>query len=159
MKNIIVIILLLAVSVSNAQVKIGQVVPEISLPNTKEILVNLSSLHGKVVLIDFWASWCGPCRAGNPMLVNLYNKYKAMGFEIFGISVDTKKNDWIKAIKQDNINYLQVIDQEGWYHSKTTEKYGIEELPTSFLLDKKGILIAVDLDGNNLENKILELLK
>src|SRR5882762_9818234 len=84
-----------------AQLKVGETVPEISLPNVNDSIITLSSFKGKIVLIDFWASWCGPCRQANPGVVRLYNKYKDKGFEVFGVSLDNKKNDWLKAIKHD----------------------------------------------------------
>ena len=132
--------------------------PEISLPNQRDSIIKLSSFTGKVVLIDFWASWCGPCRAANPNLKRLYKKYKGKGFVILGVSLDDKKTDWMKAIKHDKLEYTQVIDRDAWY-SKVAEQYYVDQIPMSFLLDKKGMIVAIDLDGRALENKIVELLK
>ena len=143
--------------ITNAQVKVDQLAPEISLPGVKDNAINLSSLKGKVVLIDFWASWCGPCRAAIPNVIKLYNKYKAKGFEVFGVSIDSKKADWLKAIASDNIKYTQVMDKDGW-NSTVAEKYGVFSIPSTFLLDKTGKVIAVDLDGEELENKVKALL-
>ena len=143
--------------ITNAQVKVDQLAPEISLPGVKDNAINLSSLKGKVVLIDFWASWCGPCRAAIPNVIKLYNKYKAKGFEVFGVSIDSKKADWLKAIANDNIKYTQVMDKDGW-NSTVAEKYGVFSIPSTFLLDKTGKVIAVDLDGEELENKVKTLL-
>ena len=142
----------------NAQVAIGEMAPEFSLRNTKDKLVVLSSFRGKTVLIDFWASWCGPCRVANPGIQKLYNKYKAMEFEVLGVSIDSEKTAWIKAIKQDRILYTQVNDTAGWF-SPVAEKYGVNQIPTSFLLDKAGKIVAIDLAGPELDNKIKELLK
>lgn len=158
MKSIVVTVaLVLAVFMVNAQVKVDQIAPEISLPGVNDSPVKLSSFKGKVVLIDFWASWCGPCRASIPSVIKLYDKYKAKGFEVFGVSIDSKKKDWLKAIAQDKITYPQVNDKAGWY-SKTTEVYGVNAIPNTFLLDKTGKIVAIDLDGEQLENKVKALL-
>lgn len=158
MKSIVVTVaLVLAVFMVNAQVKVDQIAPEISLPGVNDSPVKLSSFKGKVVLIDFWASWCGPCRASIPSVIKLYDKYKAKGFEVFGVSIDSKKKDWLKAIAQDKITYPQVNDKAGWY-SKTTEMYGVNAIPNTFLLDKTGKIVAIDLDGEQLENKVKALL-
>ena len=158
MKNIFVAaIMVLAGFITNAQVKVDQMAPEISLPGIKDKVINLSSLKGKVVLIDFWASWCSPCRAAIPNVIKLYDKYKAKGFEVFGVSIDSKKIDWLKAIANDKIKYTQVMDKDGW-NSAVAEKYGVYSIPSSFLLDKTGKVIAVDLDGEELENKVKTLL-
>ena len=158
MKNAMVVFLLLLSTIVKAQVKVGQLAPDISLPDTKNNVVKLSSLKGKVVLIDFWASWCMPCRVSIPSVVKLYDKYKSKGFEVYGVSIDDKKNAWLKAIKQDNINYIQVNDKAGWY-AKVTEVYGVNEIPATFLIDKKGTIIAINLEGQELEDKINELIK
>lgn len=158
MKSILVaVVLMLAGLITTAQVKVDQMAPEISLPDVKDNAINLSSLKGKVVLIDFWASWCGPCRAAIPNVIKLYNKYKAKGFEVFGVSIDSKKIDWLKAIANDKIKYTQVMDKDGW-NSAVAEKYGVSSIPSTFLLDKTGKVIAVDLDGEELENKVKALL-
>ncbi len=156
MKNTIAAMLLLFSITVNAQVKTGMAAPEISLPDTKGNIVSLSSLKGKAVLIDFWASWCGPCRRANPHVVKLYEKYKSQGFEVFGVSIDNKKSEWLKAIKQDKIPYTQVNDADGW-NAATAAKYGVEAIPATFLLNKEGIIVAVDLEGIHLEEKIKSL--
>lgn len=158
MKNVLITFLFIcSVYIAPAQVTIETIAPEITLPNAKDSIINLSSYRGKIVLLDFWASWCGPCRTANPGVVRLYQKYKAKGFEVFGVSIDNKKQAWIRAIAQDKIKYTQVIDKAGWY-SPIAQKYGINQIPTSFLLDRNGKIIAIDLEGKELENKLKELL-
>ena len=159
MKILFAVILLAGSSLFvNAQVAIGEIAPEFSLRNAKDKLVSLSSFRGKILLIDFWASWCGPCRAANPGMGKLYHKYKTKEFEVLGVSIDSEKKAWLKAIKQDQILYTQVYDPRGWY-SAVAEKYGVNQIPTSFLLDKTGKIVAIDLSGAELENKMKELLK
>lgn len=142
----------------NAQLKEGTMAPEITLPNVNDSVISLSSLKGKVVLIDFWASWCGPCRASIPSVVKLYNKLKDQGFEVFGVSIDSKKANWVRAIRQDKIKYLQVNDIAGW-NSAAASSYGVAEIPTTFLLDKTGKIVAVDMDGKALEIRVKQLLQ
>ncbi len=156
MKHTIAVILLLTGIHANAQVKVGQQAPEISLPDANDSIIRLSSLKGKVVLVDFWASWCGPCRRSNPNVVRLYEKYKGKGFEVFGVSIDSKKAAWLKAVKQDNIRYIQVNDNKGW-DAASTLQYGVDAIPATFLLNKKGEVTAVDAEGKELEEKIKQL--
>lgn len=140
-----------------AQPRQGQLAEEIVLPTVTGDSIRLSSLKGKVVLLDFWASWCGPCRTANKGLIKLYPKFKEKGFEIFSVSLDNDKEDWIKAIKKDKVTWLQVIDPGGW-ETLTAVNWRIEALPTSFLIDKEGRLIAMDLEGKDLEKALKQLI-
>lgn len=157
-KHLLLVMLLTASVLCNGQLRVGDTVPEIELPNTKDSMIKLSSLQGKVVLIDFWASWCAPCRAANPYIQKLYSKYKDKGFEVIGVSLDTKQKEWLKAIKQDRLKYLQVIDNTGW-RSKVAERYFVELLPTNFLLDRSGKIVAIDLEGKELFDKVKSLVQ
>ena len=148
-RSILITIILLTSFVGKAQLRIGGTVPEIELPNTVDSIIKLSSLAGKVVLIDFWASWCAPCRQENPYVQKLYKKYRESGFEVFAVSLDVKKEAWLKAIKQDKLTYTQVLDNSGW-NSKVAERFFVDQLPTNFLLDRTGKIIAINLDGKEL---------
>lgn len=140
-----------------AQPRQGQLAAEIALPTVSGDTIRLSSLKGKVVLLDFWASWCGPCRIANKGLTKLYPKYKAKGFEIFSVSLDDDKEHWMKAIKKDKISWLQVNDGGGW-EAPTAANWLINAIPTSFLIDKEGRLIAMDLEGKDLEKALKDML-
>jgi len=118
----------------------------------------LSSLKGKYVLIDFWASWCGPCRGENPHLVSAYSEFKDKNFEIVSISLDEKKDRWLAAIKQDNMSWIHVSDLKGWYN-KVAAAYGIRAIPRNFLIDPNGIIIAKNLRGEEVETKLKEILE
>jgi thiol-disulfide isomerase/thioredoxin len=145
-------------SVAGAQPRQGQIATEIALPSVSGDTLRLSSLKGKVVLLDFWASWCGPCRIANKGLAKIYQKFKAKGFEIYSVSLDKEKEKWLKAIKKDKMSWLQVIDPGGW-ETPTAAKWGIYALPTSFLIDKEGRLIAMDLKGEDLEKALKDMLE
>jgi thiol-disulfide isomerase/thioredoxin len=136
---------------------IGSEAPEIQLssPDGKEI--SLSSFRGKIVLIDFWASWCQPCRRENPMLVELYGKYRNMPFEILGVSLDENKSSWTNAIRQDGLTWPQVSDLKRW-QSVVVNNYQIESIPYSVLVDRDGRIIAKGLRGHDIESKIQEAL-
>lgn len=159
MKNLFLsLIVLLCSSVVQAQLRIGELVPEIELMSKGDSIVKLSSFNGKVVLIDFWASWCGPCRAANPYVQKLYRKYKDSGFEVFGVSLDVNKALWLKAVRKDRLTYTQVVDYDGWL-SKVAEKYYVDALPTNFLLDRSGKIVAINIDGKELFDRVKELVK
>lgn len=136
---------------------IGQTAPEISLKNPEDELIKLSSLQGKIVLIDFWASWCKPCRIENPKVVEMYQKYKDKGFEIYGVSLDESKEAWVKAIKDDNLTWLHVSDLKFWY-SKAAQDYQVSAIPQTYLIDAEGKILAKGLRGASLEKKLAELL-
>ncbi len=136
---------------------VGQVAPEIALPNPKGDTVRLSSLRGKYVLVDFWAKWCGPCRRENPNVVKAYHQFKSKGFEVFGVSLDRTKEDWVQAIAEDGLEWTQVSDLK-YFDSQAARTYNINAIPFSILLDKNGVIIAKNLRGAALEEKLNEVL-
>lgn len=134
----------------------GTEVPDISLSDPNGKVVKLSSLRGKYVLLDFWAGWCRPCRQENPNLVANYKKYNKDGFEIYQVSLDKTKEEWVDAIKKDNLTWLHVSDLQYW-QSAAAQQYGISSIPASFLLDKEGKVIARNLRGEALGLKLAEI--
>ncbi len=137
---------------------VGQFAPEISLPSPDGKEIALSSLKGKLVLIDFWASWCGPCRKEMPNVVKIYSKFKNKGFEIYGVSLDQDKEKWMEAITKDGINWPQVSDLKYW-DNLAARIYNVQGIPYTVLIDKDGKIIAKNLRGQELEKKIAEVLK
>jgi len=135
---------------------VGKPAPDFTQTDTKGKPVALSSFKGKYVLVDFWASWCGPCRAENPAVVKAYRQYRSKGFSILGVSLDEKKDKWEEAIKKDGLNWIQVSDLKGWKNS-VAQLYGINGIPMNYLLDKEGKIIAKGLRGEDLEKKLAEL--
>ena len=137
--------------------QIGDVAPEIELPALNGGTAKLSDMKGQVVLLDFWASWCGPCRRENPNVVKMYNEYHGQGFEIFAVSLDKTKSAWTQAVKQDGLTWTHVSDLLFW-QSAGAKIYKVQSIPQTFLIDQKGIIVAVGLRGAALEQKIKELL-
>lgn len=134
----------------------GQIAPEISLPNPEGQMVNLSDFRGKYVMIDFWAGWCKPCREENPNVVRLYNEYKDQGFEVFGVSLDRTREAWVDAIFEDELTWVQVSDLK-YFNSAAAEIYQINAIPATYLIDPEGKIIGKDLRGPSLESKLKEI--
>ena len=159
MNRICISLFLLILSVNVfSQMRPGQTAAELSLPDLQGQAVSLSTLKGKVVLIDFWASWCGPCRHNNPRLVKLYNKYHDKGLEIYGVSLDENSEDWKKAVQHDKLKWIQVIDDKGW-EAPSAAAYGVDMIPSSFLIDRQWIIRSVNAEGSELEVRVKDLLK
>ncbi len=137
---------------------VGKTAPEISLPDTEGKTVKLSSFRGKYVLVDFWASWCGPCRRENPNVVQAFNQFKNKNFTILGVSLDRpgQKENWIKAIKEDNLTWTHISDLKFW-QSEVVPVYQVGSIPFNVLVDPDGKVVAENLRGNALEQKLHEL--
>lgn len=135
------------------KVKQNMEAPDIQLPDPSGKLVALSSLKGKVVLIDFWASWCKPCREESPNMVRLYNRFKDKGFEIYGVSLDKDKKAWTEAIQKDGLNWIHVSDLKYW-QSDAAALYSITSIPATYLLDAQGKVLATNLRGQELEKAV-----
>lgn len=137
---------------------VGSIAPELNFPSPDGKVITLESLRGNYVLIDFWASWCRPCRAENPNVVKLYNEYKDKGFTVYSVSLDRDKNRWIGAIKQDNLTWPNHVSDLKQWKSEAVKTYGFKGIPFTVLIDKEGKIIDKNLRGLALENKIKELL-
>ncbi|CAM3863825.1 Thioredoxin family protein [Flavobacterium branchiophilum] len=153
MKKIIILLIFFSFSVQ-AQVKVGDTLPTFTLLDSNNKKVQSNTFKQKFILIDFWASWCAPCRLGNKKLVKLYNDFGNDKIEIIGISLDTDKSKWIKAIEKDKIKFTQLIDPKG-FDANTAIQFGVEALPSKFLFNQKGILIAI----NPTDEEIINYLK
>lgn len=138
--------------------KVGQTAPDFTLPDQSGKSVSLSSFKGKYVLVDFWASWCQPCRRENPNVVAAYNKFKGKNFTIVGVSLDKSKEAWDKAVEADGLTWTHVSDLQFW-DSKVVPLYGISSIPTNMLLDPQGKVVAIGLRGPALESKLQEVLQ
>ena len=138
--------------------EVGQIAPEFEGPGPKGEIVSLKENLGKITIIDFWASWCRPCRVENPNLVRTFNKFKDKGLNIVGVSLDRNKPNWLKAIEDDGLNWSHVSNLKYW-SDPIAQMYKVRAIPASFILDKEGRIISKNLRGDALHKKVKELLE
>lgn len=158
LKLYIVLLTVVLATHATAQPRIGALAPDILLSDQQGKAVSLHALRGKVVLVDFWASWCGPCRKSNRALLPIYRTWKDKGFEIYGVSLDQDPAAWQKAVGDDQISWLQFNEKGGW-DTPTANVWKIEYLPTAFLLDRNGKIISVDPSPEELRRYLRQALK
>jgi peroxiredoxin len=139
-------------------VEIGKKAPDFTMQTSEGKELSLSYFKGKLLILDFWASWCGPCRRENPNVVKLYNKYHSKGLEVLSVSLDKNKERWLKAIKDDNLIWNHVSDLKAW-NSKVAKLYTVQSIPHIILINRKGTIVAKNLRGEELEKKIQEYIK
>ena len=144
-------------AVAETNIAVGQIAPEIALPNPSGKIMKLSDLKGKVVLLDFWASWCGPCRAANPSVVRMYNQFKGKGFEVYSVSLDKTKEAWKSAIQQDGLIWQNHVSDLKYWQSEAAGIYNVSAIPQQFLLDRNGKIAVIAQPGSSIEQQIEKL--
>jgi len=143
-------------SSSKGNLEIGSYAPDFSFPNPEGKHISVSDFKGKYLFLDFWASWCTPCRKENPDFVKIYDQFRGQNFEILGIALDKKRENWIDAIKADGLEWPQVSDLK-YFDSEIIELYNIQSVPTTILLDPQGKIIAKNLHAKDLENLLSDI--
>lgn len=141
----------------NMDLKIGEQFEDFEMTDTNGNIKKLSDLKGKIIILEFWASWCKPCRQENPNLIKVYEKYKSKGLEIFAVSLDTNKDNWLNAIKKDSINWIHVSDLKET-ENKAAVIYGVNSIPDNFLIDENGVLIGRRLQGDKLNEMLVKVM-
>lgn len=144
--------------VKNQGAEHGEMAPDFEAELIDGTTFKLSNLRGEFVLIEFWASWCGPCRQENPNLVKTYDEFNSKGFEVFAVSLDEDKDSWLKAIEKDSLNWKHVSDLKG-RENEASLIYGVNGIPDNFLINQNGVIVARNLRGEKLNKKLEELIK